>query len=216
MRGILINKTIHTGEDLGVVMISKDIPAPKPQTFTVSIPGRNGVLDLSEALTGEVAYNNRILKFTFVGDGSRERVLSLIDEFLIYHGQYITVTTDDYPEWYYSGRADVTYNDKGYFVEITLTVDAQPFKEQITPRTYVLKDESYYEITLKNNGFPVIPRITTTENIEILILTTGETVYLSAGTYDIESLKIPTGSIHICIYSDNPATVTITYRERLI
>ena len=39
---------------------------PEPKTYTVDIPGGDGVIDLTESLTGDVAYNNREMEFTFV------------------------------------------------------------------------------------------------------------------------------------------------------
>lgn len=212
MRGIKINNTLHTGEDLGLVMIAKELPAPKVQTYNVAVPGRNGLLDLSEALTGEVAYDNRILKFTFLGDGSREYVLSLIDKFLTYHGQYITVTTDDYPEWYYTGRADVTYTDKGFYTEITITLDAQPFRYKLKPKSYSFDAPSNQSIALLNEGRPVIPIVMTSAET---VLVNGDTTYnLGVGTFDLEDVKLLTGKNTLTITSEG--TVTITYRERAI
>lgn len=212
MRGILINNLIHTGRDLGLVMTAKDLPAPKTQTYTVSIPGRNGLLDLSEFLTGEVAYDNRTLKFSFIGDGSREYVLSLIDKFLELHGQYLTITTDDYPEWFYTGRADVACTDKGSYANITLTIDAQPFRYKITPKSFDYDAPSNQSVTLFNEGRSVLPTITTSANTT---LKQGETRYnLGVGTYELEDVILKTGNNTLTLTSEG--TVNITYRERAI
>lgn len=212
MRGILINNTLHTGTDFNLVMTAKELPPPKMQSFTVSVPGRNGVLDLSEALTGEVIYDNRTLKFSFVGDGSREYVLFLIDKMLSYHGQYITITTDDYPEWFYTGRAEVSYNDKGYYAEITITVDAQPFRFKKTPKTFTYNTPDNQNIVLKNEGKPVIPTIIVTGDTTIV---KGEMTYnLSSGTYELDTIKLSEGDNTITLTGSG--TVTITYRERAI
>lgn len=212
MRGILINNTVHTANDLRLVMTAKDLPAPEVQKYTVAVPGRNGLLDLSEFLTGEPTYNNRTLKFEFLGDGSRETVLALIDAMLTYHGQYITVTVDDFKGWYYTGRADVTYSDKGYYVTFVVTVDAQPFSYSLTPKSYTFKECTDRVVTLFNVGVSVIPTVTV--ETEATIVYGGTTFRLSAGVYEPEELKLKHGDNAFTITSTG--AVTIKYREAVI
>lgn len=212
MRGILINNTVHTANDLRLVMTGKDLPAPKVQTYAVEVPGRNGLLDLSEFLTGEPTYSNRTLKFEFLGDGSRETVLSLIDVMLSYHGKNITVTTDDFTGWYYTGRADVTYSDKGYYVTFVLTIDAQPFSYSLTPKSYTYTNSTEQVVTLFNAGVSVIPTVTV--DTETTIVYGDTTLRLSAGTYEPEALKLKHGNNNLTITSTGE--VNITYREAVI
>ena len=212
MRGILINETVHTGRDLNLVMTGKSLPPPKAQTYTVEVPGRNGVLDLSEFITGDIAYYNRTLTFNFVGDGSRETVLNLIDRMCEYHGKDVIITTDDYLEWYYSGRAEVDYVDHGYYVEFTLTVDAFPFRLAINPKVYDFGECEAQTITLINEGRPVIPTITVTG--EAVISYGDVSVNLSDGVYESEHFKLSKGDNEFTLTSTG--TVNITYREAVI
>lgn len=212
MRGILINDTVHTGKDLNLVMTAKDLPAPKTQTYTVAVPGRNGLLDLSEFLTGEPTYENRTLTFKFIGDGSRETVLNLIDVMCAYHGQYLTITTDDYLEWYFTGRAEVAHVDHGYYVEFTLTVDAQPFRYSLNPKVYEFGVCQKVRITLNNEGVSVIPTITVEG--EATIGKDGVTVHISDGVYEDELIKLAKGDNELTI--GTTGKVTFTYREAVI
>lgn len=212
MRGILINSTTHTGNDLGLVMTAKQLPPPTVQTYTVSVPGRNGLLDLSEFLTGEPTYSNRTLKFEFLGDGSRETVLSLIDFMLSYHGKYITVTLDDFSEWYYTGRATVDYKDTGAYATFTLTIDTQPFSYALTPKTYTYTGITGESITLFNRGVSVTPTVTV--DAETVIIKGDVTLNLTAGTYDLEDLKLVNGNNTLTITTEG--TITISYREAVI
>ena len=212
MRGILINETVHTGRDLNLVMTGKSLPAPKPQTYTVEVPGRNGVLDLSEFITGETTYNNRTLTFNFVGDGSRETVLNLIERMCEYHGQTLIITTDDYLDWYYSGRAEVDYVDHGFYVEFTLTVDAHPFRLAINPKVYDFGVCEAQTITLVNEGRSVIPTITVTG--EATISKGDVTVSISDGVYESEHFKLSKGDNEFTLTSTG--SVNITYREAVI
>ena len=212
MRGILINNSIHTGKQLNLVMTSKDLPAPELQIQKVEIPGRNGALDLTEALTGEPVYNNRPLKFSFFGDGSRERVLQLIDEMLNYHGRYITVRVEESSDWYYEGRAEVSYSDKYYYVEFTITIDAQPFRQAVDSKVYTYTNVSSKKITLNNRGVRVLPTVKVTKET---IIVKGDTTYtLSAGTYDPEQLLLDPGDNIWTVTTTG--TITVTYREAKI
>ena len=62
MRGVLITvgeESFHTGNDLDLVQETKEISNPSVQTYTVQVPGRDGLLNLTKSLTGRVCYNNR-------------------------------------------------------------------------------------------------------------------------------------------------------------
>lgn len=212
MRGILINNGIHTGRDLGLAMTEKSLSPPTAQTYNVSVPGRNGDVDLSEFLTGEVTYNNRQLSFKFIGDGSRDTVLELIDTMLGYHGQKVEIITDDYPDWYYTGRAIVDYVDSGNYVTFQLNIDAQPFSYAIQPKTYDFEVEGSCQMSLDNCGISVIPTITVDE--DVTIIKDDITLRLSAGTYEPSALKLSKGTTVLTFEGD--CNVSITYREAVI
>lgn len=212
MRGILINDLVHTGNDLDLVMTAKNLPAPKLQSQKIEIPGRNGVLDMSEFLTGEPTYDNRTLTFSFFGNGSRDHVLNLISALLSYHGQYLTITIDDYPDWYYEGRAEITYSDKYHYVEFELVVDAQPFRQKIDKKVYTFSGITNYTITLENEGVSVLPTIEVTG--ETTIVSGGKTYNLSAGKYEPDQLLIPNGLTDWRVTTNGK--ITISYREAKI
>ena len=65
------NRLIVNGVDLAVrynmvLLDGYTLSPPEPKTTTVEIPGRDGVLDLTESLIGDVTYNNRSMTFTFL------------------------------------------------------------------------------------------------------------------------------------------------------
>ena len=52
----------HTWRDFRAVIQNSDIVgSPTPNTNYVDVPGGNGHIDLTEALTGDVTYSNRTL-----------------------------------------------------------------------------------------------------------------------------------------------------------
>lgn len=213
MRGITINNEIHTGDDLGLVMTEMILTPPTVQTYSVSVPGRNGDIDLSEFLTGEVAYSNRPLTFKFFADGSRETLLALIDKILTYHGRKIEIITDDYPDWYYTGRATVDYTNHGMYVTFQINVNAQPFSYALKPTVYDFAINGRKQITVHNSGISVIPIITVSAETTIQ-LENGQTLRLSEGTYETSKLKIPRGVTRLVFEGDG--NVNLAYREAVI
>lgn len=212
MRGVLINNKIHTGDDLGLIMTEKTIGAPTPQTNYIDVPGRNGSLDLSTYLTGEVAYSNRSLRFKFVGDGSRESVLTLIDEMMLYHGHHLQIITDDYPDWYYEGRATITYTDHGHYVEFEMSVIAQPFCYSRKPKKYELYVTESKQIAITNVGQSIIPTITV--DSDMTISSGGVSVTLSKGVYKPLPLRLPHGATIFVV--SGTGNIVIEFKEAVI
>ena len=128
--GALINDK-HTLRDFGAVITNSDvISMPEPNTTLLAVPGRNGRLDLSEVLTGDVSYGNRELKLVLAAETNIERwQTTCLHIFNKYHGRNVTVVFDDDTGHYYVGRAAVSdphrLRNAG---QLTITVDAEPFR----------------------------------------------------------------------------------------
>lgn len=224
MRGITIiynGEEIHTGDDLDLVQEVKEIGKPKPQTYSVQIPGRNGLLNLTKGLTGKTTYYNRSLKFQFFGTGKRENLLDLDAAFSRYHGQTILIIDDDYPDHYYEGEATVSTVFRGNYITITLTVDAQPFRLKKDRTVYSQTVEGVGSVTLHNESVDAVPRITWTNNVpsdanstDITIQFNGVSVTISPGTYEIEGFVLSRGANNIEL--SGYGTVTFDYQEGAI
>ena len=65
LNDVIFNNEKSAFYDWNIVLTKAEIPLPTPKTYTVDIKGADGVLDLTEALTGDVQYNNRQIKLTF-------------------------------------------------------------------------------------------------------------------------------------------------------
>lgn len=48
--------------EYSMVLEEFDIGIPEPKLVTVDVPGRDGELDMSRALTGNIMYHNRIIQ----------------------------------------------------------------------------------------------------------------------------------------------------------
>ena len=67
MIGFTINGK-HSYSDYGIILQNPyQITPPIPKTHYVTVPGRSGQLDLTEALTGRVEYESRTLRLELGG-----------------------------------------------------------------------------------------------------------------------------------------------------
>lgn len=215
MRGITIildGEEIHTGNDLDLVQEEKKIEKPKIQSYTVEVPGRNGLLNLTKGLTGRVMYYNRSLSFRYFGTGKRGYLLELDTLMSKYHGQTIRIIDDDYPSHYYEGEASVSTEINGNYIIISLAVDAQPFRLKRTPTIYSRTIDGTVTIELDNESIEVFPVITVTAETSIVF--NGASFKLSAGSYTSENIVFKAGTNILEV--SGTGTITIEYQEGAI
>lgn len=215
MRGITIvlnDEWFHTGNDLDLVQEKKDIGKPDIQSYTVQVPGRNGLLNLTKGLTGKVNYYNRSLSFQYFGTGKRERLLELDFFMSRLHGQTIRIIDDDYPCHYYEGEASVTSEFHSNYITIKLSVNAQPFRLKLKPTIYSRSISGSTKIRLYNESIPAIPEITVTKDTTIDFK--DHNYRLSAGTYVAESLELSGGVNDLTV--SGSGIITFKYQEGAI
>lgn len=214
MRGILIikdNLRVHTGDDLDLVQEVKELDNPTPQTYTVEVPGRNGLLDLTKALTGNTCYKNRTLKFQYLASG--DNLLNTIDIFNSLHGERITIIDDDTSDWYYEGIASVKVKRDGVLAKITLEINADPFRQrlELTNRGIELSTVTK-ELIINNDGVVVTPTVIVSDSAKIVVGT--NTYNLSSGSYLLANLELKTGANILKV--SGSGTLTVQYREARI
>ena len=100
MIGVLIGEK-HTYNDWGLILTQKVISPPVPQLNLVTVPLRDGSLDLTETLTGDVKYNDRKITMHFAVAGPRGKWTSKVSEIQNFlHGQRMKVIFDDDKAFY--------------------------------------------------------------------------------------------------------------------
>lgn len=106
---------------------------PTVKTKYVDIPNGNGQADLSEVLTGEPMFNNRVgsFEFTVIERATKWNVrYSDIANYL--HGQYMAAVLEDDPGFYYDGIFDVNqWASSKHFSKIVINYSVCPFKKPI-------------------------------------------------------------------------------------
>lgn len=133
MYGVTIGDK-HSYLDFGLILSSQVISPPEPKLNLVEVPMRNGSIDLTETLSGEVKYEDRKITLTFsVIDPRRTWAyqISKIQNYL--HGQRMKIIFDEDKAFYYIGRVSVnTWTSNQGIGKLVLTCTVDPFKYDIS------------------------------------------------------------------------------------
>lgn len=122
------------------------IVMPDPKLTTVEVPGANGLLDLSEALTRYPVYGTRegSIKFHVLNDKEPlDKLYSRIANYL--HGKRMTMSLEDDSSFYYYGRFKIawTHNNNGTWSNLDITYSLDPYKYSV--QTSLQEDPKLYE-----------------------------------------------------------------------
>lgn len=115
---------------------------PEQKTNYLDIPGANGSLDMSEALTGYPVYNNREGTFSFIimnknavsyPECNPRKLDDIYSEIMSYlHGKVRTAILEDDPGYKYKGRFRVSGITPGAdWTTIDIDYNVNPFKRSI-------------------------------------------------------------------------------------
>lgn len=132
MIGVTIGEK-HSYNDWGMILSSQVISPPIPQTNMVSVPMRDGSIDLTETLSEDVKYADRTLTFTFSVIDARDTWSSKVSEIQNYiHGKRLRIVCDADPGFYYVGRVSVNeWNSEKSVGKLVVECTVEPFKYDI-------------------------------------------------------------------------------------
>lgn len=204
----------HTAADWNMLLTNKTIEPPKPKTKTVKIDGRDGELDLTEALGGEVRFEPRKLTFEFLLiDGTyQDRLETISDVLANVHGQRLTILLDDDQDFCFVGRCNVKKADTNASMgELEIEVEADPYRLKVvdTVRAVSVIDETV-DVVCQNLGVKtVVPEISV--NGEVDLTFDGITNHLTTGVYKINSVKFKRDLNYITV--SGTGDVVFTFRE---
>ena len=211
LNDVIFNNEKSAYDDWNIVLTKAEIPLPTPKTSIVDIKGADGVIDLTEALTGDVQYNNRPIKLTFemMDDIDYSTLISDISNYL--HGKVVTVTLSNDDDYYYRGRATINQWEcvkrKG---KIVIQIDSEPYKYLVTEtvRTITVNNQTK-TITLPNSRKRVCPNLNVTGTVTLTV--NGVTYELTEGKQQLVNFILVEGNNAIKISGNG--TITITYRQ---
>ena len=216
LRGIKFGQ-FHTGEDWGLTMSEKNVAPPVPKTNYVSVPGRDGDLDLSEAVSGEVNYMDRAASFTFIlTEGTHADRTELLTKIIgAIHGKKLEIyDEDDYPGYYMIGRLSVTETSlNGAYGVVKVAAVCQPWRYASAHKVErVTVNATSKTVRLCNDGYKTAaPVITVTGSV---VITVGSTSYtLTTGSYILPGLRIPRGVTKVTV--TGTGSVSFDFQEAI-
>lgn len=123
----------HSFSDWCLLWEKFEITYPDAKTYSIDIPGANGILDLTDALTPVVKYSNRSVDFVFSFCGDYEEWHSTLNKVANYlHGKKMKIISDTETDYYYVGRLKLdTEKTDDTICQLTITGDVEPYKYEL-------------------------------------------------------------------------------------
>ena len=121
----------HSYRDWGLILKSRPvISPPSPKTVYVDIPASNGIIDLTESLTGDVKFANRTITCEFNVIDVRKKWSNIYSDVLDFlHGQMTTIILDEDPDYIYKGRVQVNeWKSNKRTATIVIEGNVEPYK----------------------------------------------------------------------------------------
>ena len=212
MKGVYFGE-IHSFNDLNLIL-APFTPAPAtPQTNLLTIPGRDGYLDLTEA-NGEVKFNSREFFFTFtIADEDAltfDERLSVVSNAL--NGKRCNITLDRDPDFYWVGRCAVdAYDQEKNVGEIVVKAMVEPYKlrQKASVTSFALSPEAR-TVVLENDRMASVPVIECTDGGAVVGFG-GKVFTLNAGTSRIHDIRFVEGSNVLTL--SGTGYITFTWQE---
>ncbi|MBC2575223.1 distal tail protein Dit [Peptostreptococcus canis] len=206
--GVFIDNK-HSYYDFGLIMQSVSIGFPKPNIEKISIPGRDGELDLSTVLTGEMTYKNREISISFIFPDKDEkswfRKISEISNHV--HGRKTRIIFDSDKDYYYEGMCEVNTIDTE-FENLQITIHCNAFPYKLRDMMVTAQISGNETISLYNLKMRTIPKIYSSSTMDLEYK--SKTYHLQPGENIFHDLRLDSGNNLISI--NGTGKVEISYR----
>lgn len=212
MKGVTFG-VLHSYNDFGLILNSKEIGSPEVKTKIIEIEGADGSLDLTEFF-GEAKYENVQHKFQFSTIVPQAQFLSLFSAVKnALHGKKLRITMDGDPLFYYIGRIHVSSftNEKSVGI-ISMECDCEPYKYKVEKTVVSVEITDTATIILPNSRKRVVPEVLITTDSSLRIEYQGSNIWdLGSGSYTLPELELVEGENTVTV--TGTGTVTFTYQE---
>ena len=207
------NTVKNSYTDWGLLLSPYTLEPPDVQTSYVSIVGRDGDLDLTEAL-GQLNYKNRDISLTFTNTDTINNVatsFSTVANFV--HGQRVKITLPNDTGYYFIGRCTLGNLERAKRTNnITVKVNCEPwkYKSSLTTNTFTIGDLPYTKV-IANLKMPTTPTITTTAAV---VMNFENTDYSwDAGAHTNVAIVLKEGNNTFTFKTGSSGDVTFSYQE---
>lgn len=129
----LIVNGVNVKDEYGLILSNREIGSPEVSRVLVEVPGRDGLLDLTNAVYGRSAvYKNRQIVVELVTNGDDSDVFHQV---MMWHGANVEIAFSDDADWHWNGFCSVANSSEGgHYQTITLTCDCAPYQINGTNR----------------------------------------------------------------------------------
>lgn len=225
----------HTLDDWGLALGNNNyIGDPEMETTYISVPGRDGLIDASTAVSGRIVYKKRELAFELGGvrpNMNWDSVISGMRNNI--EGRVCRLTLDNDVEYYWRGRVYIQEFDRFQSLgRFTLAVpNADPYKYDVlqssdpwlwdpfnfetgiivyTGATVIVGSGS---ITIPHGNMPTYPNIVVSKRTGTFKVTCdGQTYTLATGDNKVPSIVVGGDNDVVLNFTGN-ATVQVVYRS---
>lgn len=191
---------------------------PKPKTEYVEIPSGDGSVDLTESLTGDVKYEDRIITAELFFMPPRREWQHKLDAITNYiHGQRLPIQVPDDKEYYYMGRVSVSSTKvDGVVFRIELSMQCEPYKykRNLTVYDLVIPTNGALNVDCKNIRQWVLPTITVNRSVNLTFENNSYSINAGSGVYT--NIVFKRGINSVKVTSSAGTSVKISYREGAI
>ena len=204
--------------EYGMLLASKTISAPSVRTNMIVVPGRDGAIDATDALTGEPTYDTRIISISLFGIKSisgKEWPVAVSDFCNAFHGKKVKVYFPEDSAHYYSGRlsvGEIKLDGGRQLLPVEIICDPWKYKNEKTTVSRSDLGTAYKQLSLPNESRPVIPTITVAQ--DTVLLWGDNTININAGDHILPDIRLAAGSnILKAKVASGTGSISVTYQE---
>ena len=211
----------HSYNDWGIYWNGYSEDSPEPQRVLVEVPYRNGLLDVTRALTDKIFYKSRKVSFDFIvfeNDRTWPEVRAMIQGAI--HGQSLHVILDTDPDYYWDAYNCTisTPSPDGEMLNFSIECECFPYKlkNTITTRTITVTGAEQ-TLNCVSSRMEVNPTFVTNQEVQVIFVNsdgTRVTIAMSAGTHTYDDIEFREGNNVLTFNKlSNNATVEVLYQE---
>lgn len=208
------------------------VQPPELKSFYQEVPGGDGSIDLSTAISGRPTYGRREITMNFKCEMPMNRWTTTMSEILKnFHGKEGKIIFEDEPDYYYVGRMTVSDYERvvqtGTFI---ITAKAEPYKYELTSslepwpwdsfnfRTGIIRSYASLQVdgerilTIPGRERWVIPELEVTGTLSLTF--GGVTYKLKAGKTKLYDVVIKEGENRLIF--TGTGTISVNYRGGIL
>ena len=211
MKGIIFG-SLHSYDDLRLILESKELGAPEVKVNKIDIPGADSALDLTDFF-GEPKYDDVKHKFQFTSIEPQETFLTQFSAIKnAIHGKKVRIILDDDPSFFYMGRCFVSSftNDKGIGT-VSVECECEPYKYKLEKTTVSKAVNGTATVNLTNGRKRAVPEVSIDTTGSLNIVFQGNVWDLGKGSFTLPELELVEGANNVTV--TGVGNITFTWQE---